>query len=127
MRGWRRRSLLLAVAAASFALHAASSAANVTGLEYDAKADRLIIKIAYRGTHANHAFSVEWGECKRLDDERSQTHGLLVDSDPKDPARQEFSKVLEIDLAKYSCRPAKLTIRTDAGFLRSVDIPAPKK
>jgi hypothetical protein len=55
-----------------------------------------------------------------------QILGLLVDNQPNDLARQEFTRPLRIDLRDFSCRPAKVTIRTSAGFFTSVDVPAPK-
>lgn len=125
MNVWRRRYGLLIL----FMLGAGpmtAGAANVVDLNYDAGRDQLVIQLVYRGTHPDHVFSIQWGECRHLDEQRSQILGLVVDSDPKDPAREEFSKRLEIGLAQFSCRPAKVTIRTDAGFLRSVDVPAPR-
>ena len=124
----RRRVLTtMGVAVFYLAYHAGAAATNFTSVTYDLKTDKLIIDIAYRGTHANHAFSIAWGECRRLDDDRFQTYGLLVDSDPMDSARQNFSKKLEIDMASYPCRPARVTVRTATGFNQSIDIPAPKK
>jgi hypothetical protein len=126
--GFRYQSVWIATAAlVALVYHAAASATNFTSVVYDEKADKLIITIAYRGTHEDHNFSIQWGECRPLDDERFQTYGLLIDSDPMDTARQEFSKTLEIDMASYPCRPARLTVRTASGFNRSLDIPKPKK
>lgn len=103
-------------------------AVTVTALSYDPVEDQLVMTIAYRGTHEDHNFSVQWAECQRLDDARSQILGLLVDSAANDLARQNFTKELKVDLRGFACRPAKVTIRTSAGFFASVDIPpAPKK
>lgn len=121
-----RHVLLTILAMACLLYHAPAPATNFGSVTYDEKLDKLIVEIAYRGTHANHAFSIEWGECRRLDDDRFQTYGLLVDSDPMDLAHQEFSKVLEIDMTSYPCRPATLTLRTATGFNRSIEIPKPK-
>ena len=55
-----------------------------------------------------------------------QILGQLVDSQPNDLARQDFTKPLRIDLRDFNCRPAKVTIRTSAGFFTSVDVPAAK-
>ncbi|HET9867139.1 MAG TPA: hypothetical protein VFQ06_07605, partial [Nitrospira sp.] len=49
-----------------------------------------------------------------------------MDSDPGDLAKQEFSKVLEINLTGHPCRPARFTLRTATGFNRSIDIPKSK-
>lgn len=119
-------TLITIAAVMAFAYHAPVAATNFTSVIYDEKADKLVVTIAYRGTHDNHQFSIAWGECRRLDDDRFQTYGLLVDSDPMDLARQNFTKVLEIDMASYPCRPARLTVRTATGFNRSLNIPKPK-
>jgi hypothetical protein len=100
-------------------------AITVDALRYDAAKDQLVMTIVYRGTNPDHKFSVQWDECKRLDDERSQILGLLIDSQPDDLARQDFTIPFKIDLRDFPCRPAKVTIRTSAGFFASVDIPAP--
>lgn len=123
----RKPGTLATIAAVvALAYHAQVGATNFTSVIYDEKEDKLVITIAYRGTHDRHQFSIAWGECRRLDDDRFQTYGLLVDSDPMDSARQDFSKVLEVDMASYPCRPARVTVRTAAGFIRSLDIPKPK-
>lgn len=122
-----RHVLKVTVASVGILYLAQASATNFTSVVYDEKLDKLIVKIAYRGTHGDHQFSIQWGECRRLDDDRFQTYGLLVDSEPMDLARQEFSKVLEIGMISFPCRPAKITVRTAAGFNRSIEIPKPKR
>ena len=102
-----------------------ASAITVNGLRYDAAKDQLVMTIAYRGTNPDHEFSVQWAECKRLDDERSEILGLLIDTQPKDLARQNFTKSFKVDLRDFTCRPARVTIRTSAGFFTSVDVPSP--
>ena len=104
-----------------------ASAITVTALTYDAAENQLVMTIAYRGTNPDHKFSVEWSECKPLDEARSQILGLLVDSQPNDLARQEFTRELKVDLTTFTCRPAQVTIRTSAGFFISVDVPAAPK
>ena len=104
-----------------------ASAIMVNRLVYDADKDKLVMIINYRGTNEDHEFSVQWNECARLDDDRSQILGLLVDNQANDHARQEFTQEFEVDMASFSCRPAKVTIRTSAGFFMSVDVPAPLK
>lgn len=103
-----------------------AAAVTVTVLTYDAGKDQLVMTIAYRGTNPDHRFTVKWDPCKRLDDERMQILGLLVDSQPNDLARQEFTTPLRIDLRDFSCRPSKVTIKTSTGFFHSVDIPPAK-
>lgn len=123
-----RRATLsrLVVCLGAFFYIATAAAISVTTLTYDAPKDQLVMTIAYRGTNPDHQFRVQWDKCTRLDDERMQILGLLVDDQPNDLARQEFTKPLHIELRDFSCRPSKATIRTSAGFFTSVDIPAPK-
>jgi hypothetical protein len=116
----------LAACIAALLYLAPAWAISVTALTYDPSGDQLVMTIAYRGTNADHQFNVQWDKCTRLDDERMQILGLLIDSQPNDLARQEFTKPMRIDLRNFSCRPAKVTIRTSAGFFTSVDIPPAK-
>jgi hypothetical protein len=116
--------LLACIAALCYAASAAAIA--VLDLTYDAPKDQLVMTIAYRGTNPDHEFRVQWETCAKLDDERMQILGVLIDDQPNDHARQEFSKPLRIDMRNFSCRPAKVTIKTSAGFFTSVDVPAPK-
>ncbi|HEY0939316.1 MAG TPA: hypothetical protein VGE08_04375 [Steroidobacter sp.] len=124
-RSRTRVSLWVCCSLLALCYSTAASAISVTALRYDAAKDQLVMTIAYRGTNPDHKFSVQWDECKRLDDERSQILGLLLDSQPDDLARQNFTTSLKIDLRDFPCRPAKVTIRTSAGFFMSVDVPAP--
>jgi len=126
MNTLQRRFLALALTMAGCVGGVTAKAANIVGLNYDAQSDSLVIQIVYRGTHPDHQFSIEWAQCRQFD-RGAQILGLLVDSDPKDPAREDFSKVLTISLAQQACRPAQVTIKTDAGFWRSVDVPAPRR
>lgn len=121
------QSLRVWAACAVLALFYGAPAAAITvnGLSYDAEKDQLVMTIAYRGTNADHKFSVQWTECRRLDDERSQILGVLLDSQANDLARENFTKSFKVDLRDFSCRPARVTIRTSAGFFSSVDVPAP--
>lgn len=105
---------------------APAAAITVTALTYDASKDQLVLAIAYRGTNPDHEFKVQWEACTQLNNDRMQILGLLVDSQPNDLARKEFTKPMRVDLQDFSCRPAKVTIRTSAGFFTSVDVPAPK-
>lgn len=123
----RRATLGRLVACIAALLYVAPAAAIlVTALTYDPAKDQLVMTIAYRGTNPDHEFRVQWDKCARLDDERMQILGLLIDSQPNDLARQDFTKPMRINLRDFSCRPSKVTIRTSAGFFTSVDIPAPK-
>lgn len=121
------QSLRIWVACLAALLYVAPAAAiSVTALTYDPGKDQLVLTIAYRGTNADHQFNVQWEACTKLDDERMQILGLLVDSQANDLARQDFTRTMRIDLRDFSCRPAKVTIRTSAGFFTSVDVPAAK-
>jgi hypothetical protein len=102
----------------------AASAVAIPHIVYDATEDQLVLTIAYRGTNQDHRFKVQWSECKRLDDARSQILGLLIDNQPDDLARQEFTHELKVSLKDFTCRPAKVTIRTSDRFFTSVDVPA---
>ena len=121
-RSWAACSLLMLLYCSS------ASAISVNSLVYDEAKDQLVMTIGYRGTNPDHKFSVQWSECKRLGDTRSQILGLLIDSQPDDQARQEFTQEFKVDLSTLTCRPSQVTIRTSAGFFMSVDVPeAPKK
>ncbi|MFC4308348.1 hypothetical protein ACFPN2_04580 [Steroidobacter flavus] len=123
----RRVTLARLVASIAALLYLAPALAiSVTKLTYDAPKDQLVMTIAYRGTNPDHQFRVQWDKCTRLDDERMQILGLLIDDQPNDHARQDFTKPMRIDLRDFTCRPSKVTIRTSAGFFTSIDIPAPK-
>src|SRR5687768_9219889 len=97
-------SLRIWVACFAALLYVAPAAAvSVTALSYDAGKDQLVLTIAYRGTNPDHKFTVQWDACKKLSDERMQIFGLLVDSQPDDLARQDFTKPMHIDLRDFSC------------------------
>lgn len=127
MNQLKGKGALFAVTLALLTCSCGATAHNVTSLVYDEQTDLLVVEIAYQGTHEHHEFSIQWGECRSLDADRSQIYGLVVDSDPTDRARKSFSTRLKIDMSSYSCRPSKLTLRTAAGFYRSVDIPKQKR
>jgi hypothetical protein len=86
----RRMREMLVATLLSMAYHAEASATNLLSVTYEAETDLLILVIAYRGTHENHMFTIQWGECRQLDDEHFETYGLLVDSDPTEHALQDF-------------------------------------
>jgi hypothetical protein len=121
LRLWTVCSLLALVYCAP------ASAITLTSLTYDAAENQLVMKIAYRGTNPDHKFSVRWDACKRLDDSRAQILGQLLDSQPNDLAREEFTQEFKLDLEDFSCRPSEVTIRTSAGFFMSVNLPAAPK
>lgn len=126
-RSLQHLRLWIACSLLALCYSAPASAVTVPHIAYDAAKDQLVMTIAYRGTNEAHRFSVQWTECKRLDDERSQILGVLVDSQADDLARQEFTQQLEVSLKDFACRPARVTIRTSIGFFTSVDVPARPK
>lgn len=126
-RVFQRLRLWAACSLLALCYCAPASAITISAIVYDAAKDRLVMRVAYRGTNPDHRFSVQWAECQRLDDARSQILGQLIDSQHNDRALQEFTQDVKIPLAGFTCRPAKVTIRTSAGFFISVDVPAAKK
>lgn len=106
----------------------AAHAMNVLDLAYDAAADELVVTVAYRGTHADHRFTVTWEACRTLGDDRQEIFGLLHDSDPNDPAKTEFTRTERISLKDLACRPAAVTIGSANPLLRrTVNVPAPPR
>jgi len=124
MRIKRRLAGVVAIAVAS-TFAAAANATNLLELTHDAGTDTLVLKVAYRGSHGDHPFSLDWGECK--DDAFGTPHQIgaqLIDREFDDSGSQEFKQTLTFSLADLECRPAKLTIRTSSGAYRTVLVPA---
>jgi hypothetical protein len=118
----RARAVLIALLVSFVAVPA--QAMNFISLQYDEETDELKFVIAYRGTHANHQFSIDWEACRPLGDEGQQIFGRVIDSDPRDLARQDFRKEVVIDLSSFACRPARLSLGTFYNHIRTIDIPA---
>ena len=115
------RTLLLAAACAA-APHAAT-AADILGLAYDARADELVMDIAYRRSHAQHEFDVQWGPCSG---ERPpfETVGRVLDVHGRDTARESFTVRERVGLRDLPCRPARVTLRLGLRSHASVWVPA---
>ena len=110
----------------SLTIASTAHAVNVLSMSYEKKTDELLLKVAYRGTHDKHTFSLDWDECHdyAFVDAKYQTMANLVDSEPNDKAEMEFTQDLRFSLAGIECRPVKLTIRTSPGFNRTLAVPA---
>jgi hypothetical protein len=122
----RSTKLRIAAFTALLTLAFGVQATNILDLKYDEKLDELVLEVAYRGSHADHNFTLNWDECSDygFDDAEHQISAGLMDSDPNDHAQQEFKKTVKVSMASFECRPAKVTIRTSTGFYRSVLVPA---
>jgi hypothetical protein len=108
MKPTRAMTLWLGVLLATFSTCAL--AFNIVDLSYDSDADEIVFKVAYRGTHENHVFTVRWEQCRRRGDGQLEVFGLVEDSEPNDPARADFQKILNIGMSQLPCRPAYVTI-----------------
>ena len=92
---------------------------------YDRGKDELVITMRYRGTNADHTFSLQWGHCKET--AGSQLHEVVVDvldSQWQDEERADFKKTTRFGLADLSCRPVVVTLRTAPRFFYTLLIPA---
>lgn len=99
---------------------------NLLDAFYDAATDELVFTIAYRGSHSDHTFEVSWEACRTMGDGQRQIFGIILDSDPKDPARMEFEKTERVSLKTFSCRPATVTMGlANPVYRRTLTIPAP--
>ena len=98
---------------------------NLIDAFYDAIADELVFKIAYRGTHPDHKFMVSWEACRTMNDGRREILGIIQDSDPKDTAMREFEKTERISLKSFACRPAIVAVGLASPlYRRTITIPA---
>jgi hypothetical protein len=102
----------------------ASYADNFQKVSYDASTDELVISVSYRGTNADHQFSVKWGPCVDGDDGRHTIVGELLDQQFQDAARKNYKKTVRIGLSDLECRPAAVTLRTAPRFYATLTIPA---
>ena len=118
--------ILLAVAAAAMAAAASTvTAASFGSVHYDPAGDQLIVTMIYDGTNANHHFSIQWGDCRKVDQPAHQTIDVsILDDQWNDAATKTYTETVKVPLATLSCRPATVTLRTAPDFYTSVDIPA---
>ena len=121
----KRSWMAVAAMAAALTFASQAQAANLLAMSYDKSTDQLVLKVAYRGTHDQHNFTVNWEGCQDYAsvDARYQIMGNLVDGDPDDHGAGEYTKDLRVSIADIECRPVKLTIRTSPGFFRTIIVP----
>src|SRR5215831_16723141 len=72
-----RTFLLIAVAAAMATDAAAVMAAAFGSVHYDPDSDQLIVTMIYDGTNPNHHFSIQWGQCRKLDQPGQPAHQAI--------------------------------------------------
>jgi hypothetical protein len=111
------------LAVAVFLTPHAGHADTFQRVSYDASTDELVITMIYRGTNADHQFSVKWGPCLDGDDGRHTIVGEVLDQQFQDAARKNFKKTVRISVADMDCRPAAVTLRTAPRFLYTLTIP----
>lgn len=102
------RPRILVALAAAFAWSAAP-AAEIVHASYDAAADALVLDIAYRGTHEEHPFEVQWAPC--AEGAPAQTVGRLIDLHGRDAARLNLRETIFVPLDRLPCRPVLATLR----------------
>jgi hypothetical protein len=95
----------LLAAALALPLHAA----DILEADYNAARDQIEVDIAYRGTHPDHEFTVQWGECSGESPPRLV--GRLVDRHGGDAAREDYRTTERVPLGAMPCRPAIVTLR----------------
>ena len=98
---------------------------NLIDAFYDADTDELVFTIAYRGSHPDHTFTVAWETCRTMGDGHQEIFGIVLDSDPRDPARIELKKTERVSLETFSCHPAIVAIGlANPLYRRVLTIPA---
>jgi len=119
-----KRNYIASLGVASVFAFGSVSAENFGRVVYDPAADQLVVTMLYRGTNADHDFSLKWGGCKSLPDGSSEVVAEVIDSQARDAARQDFRKTVHLSLDGLSCRPVKLTLRAAPRNYYSLSIPA---
>lgn len=94
-----------------------------TAARYEPSGDQLIVTLAYRGTHPQHEFTLGWGACKTERGEPTVAAEVL-DSQSRDPARQNFTRTVHFSLRDMPCRPARVVLRTAPRYFVEVSVPA---
>jgi hypothetical protein len=121
----RSPAVVVSAVIVAAALARVAQADNFSRVLYDAATDQLVVTMSYRGTNPDHTFSLRWGECKQLQGSALPEVAVeVLDSQPRDAARQDFKTTTRFDLADLPCRPAKITLRTAPRFYYSLVIPA---
>jgi hypothetical protein len=123
-----RALLLIAVIVAMATETTAVMAANFGSVSYDPNGDQIIATMIYDGTNPDHHFSVQWGNCRKLDQPDHTAHQTIdvniLDDQWNDAATKPYTKTVKVSLASLSCRPATVTLRTAPDFYASLEIPA---
>jgi|SRR5215469_5786042 len=106
---------------------AAVMAASFGPVRYDPSGDELVVTMIYDGTNADHHFSIQWGPCRKVDQDH-QAHQIIeasiLDDQWNDAATKTYTQIVRVPLATLACRPATVTLRTAPDFYESLDIPA---
>ena len=97
-------------------------------VNYNSKANQILVTIHYWGTNPNHHFSIEWGRCRKL---HGQIHGPaprvinlgILDEQGNDAAKRRYTKLIKVPLAGMPCRPATVNLWTPPNQYRSINIP----
>jgi len=114
----------LGAAALTLAGIRAARADDFVRVSYAAATDQLVITMRYRGTNANHGFSLQWGRCKsRAGGLAAELSGRVLDDQAQDPAQTAFVVTKQFGLTDIPCRPAKLTLWTAPRFFYVLTIP----
>jgi hypothetical protein len=116
----------LAITIAATLIANVAAANNFGRVYYDAKNDRLVVTMVYRGTNPNHHFTLQWGKCQS--NQSGDLPGVTVDvldDQFNDLAQQDFRKTIRFKLNEMPCgRPASVTLRTAPRFFYTLTIPA---
>jgi|HubBroStandDraft_1064217.scaffolds.fasta_scaffold10825_2 hypothetical protein len=94
-------------------------------VSFDAATDQLVVTMRYRGTNADHVFTLRWGQCGQPQGGAlPEVVAEVLDSQALDAASKDFKTTTRFDLANLPCRPAKVTLRTAPHFYTTLVIPA---
>jgi hypothetical protein len=97
---------------------------NFARVFYDSRADQLVITMRYRGTNAQHVFTLKWGACQDPQSGDSPAlSGEVLDDQWNDPAVRDYKVTTLFGLTDMPCRPAKVTLRTAPRFYITIEIP----
>ena len=87
-----------------------------SGVTYDATHDELIVTMAYRGTNADHSFTLKWGTCKTsASGTESQLAAEILDSQSQDPA-PTIRKDHPLRSFRYSLQTGQADLENGAAF-----------
>jgi hypothetical protein len=112
----------IGLAVAALLAAEAAHAEEIVSAAYDASGDVIVVDIAYRGSHDDHEFAVEWGVCR--DGTPDETSGRLSDLFGRDAALHDYRIRARIRLDELPCRPVRATLRLGRRSHATVFIPA---